>query len=68
MMIVGTDSNGHVGSVLERSIMDPYDEMVAGWDRDYVHIGQHGAETENVNGRLMRECICLLYTSPSPRD
>ena len=57
MMVVGTDSNGHVGSVTERSIMDPYVEMLEGWGRDYVHIGDHGAETENINGKLMREFL-----------
>ena len=27
-----------------------------------------GACTVQINGAPMRSCICLLYTSPSPRD
>ena len=54
-VVVGTDANGHIGSVRHRTV-----ELAEGgqqYEDEYVHVGEYGMETENDNGTLFREYL-----------
>ena len=55
-IVIGVDSNGHVGDV-RRYTADLPEEIMSEIDPndDYPHIGSYGAEEENYNGTQMRE-------------
>ena len=57
MMVIGTDSNGHVGNVREYTAIRGYKEGILEESmQNYPHVG-YGADVENVPGRLMREFL-----------
>ena len=57
-MVIGTDANGHVGSIREHTLEQPFqDHKLERSEEDYIHIGPHGPEVENTNGTIMREFL-----------
>ena len=57
-MLVGTDANGHVGSIRTRTTENPYrDLMGVQDDQDYIHIGAFGSEQENQSGTYLKEFL-----------
>ena len=67
-------SGGHVfGCMLSQMASTRFEQVLSGSTLDYAIIdSEHGSrdrtEIQQLTGMLRQADICLLYTSPSPRD
>ena len=57
MTLIGTDANGHVGSLREYTSEVPFRQDPHRAQEDYIHVGANGREVENQNGTLLREFL-----------